>query len=69
MLRLSEQQQQTVLRLAQPLGRCQRNEFFRLVGVAVAAMDVPISDGELYRVATGVQRELLGAPALDGRDL
>jgi hypothetical protein len=55
-----------VLRLAQPLQRHQRGEFFRLIGTAVASMPVPIGDGALHRAATEAQRRLLDPPNLDG---
>jgi hypothetical protein len=64
--RLSEAQQQTVLRLAQPIQRRLQGEYFRAVAVAIAALPTPIGDGELYRVAVECQRKLFDAPVLDG---
>jgi hypothetical protein len=68
MSRLSEAQQQAVLRLAQPLQRHQRGEFFRQVGVAIAALPAPLGDGQVHRLAVDLQRRLLDPPLLDGTE-
>ena len=64
MSRLSQGQQKSLIVLASPLAKHLRGEFYRRVGVAVAAMDAPIGDGEFYRVASRLQREMLDVPCL-----
>ena len=63
MSRLSEAQQQTVLRLAQPLQRHQRGDYFRQIGIVIAGMPT-IGDGELYRLCVQLQRQMLSSPSL-----
>ena len=68
MSRLSEAQQATVLRLAQPLQRHQRGDYFRQVGVLVAGLPMPIGDGELHRILVELQRRFLDPPLLNGTE-
>jgi hypothetical protein len=68
MSRLTESQQAAVLRLAAPLQRHQRGDFFRQVGILVAGLSAPIGDGELHRVLVQLQRRFLDPPLLDGTD-
>jgi hypothetical protein len=65
MPRLTEEQQQIILRLSYPLPPPQRNEFYRRVAVEIASLP-EIGDGALYRLAVGVQRGLIDYPQASG---
>jgi hypothetical protein len=64
---LNEQQQKLILSLARPLPRAMRDQFFARLSAEIAVLPV-LGDGMLYRLAAGVQREMLDPPLLDGAD-
>jgi hypothetical protein len=66
MLRLTEEQQQIILRLSCPLPPPQRNEFYRRVAVEIASLPT-VGDGALYRLASGIQRSMVDYPQTMGR--
>jgi hypothetical protein len=66
-MRLNEEQQRLILTLARPLPRAMRDQFFQRVSAEIAVLPV-LGDGMLYRLAAGVQRQMLDPPILDGAD-
>ena len=65
MSRLSEAQQGMVLRLGHPLPRHLRGEYYRRVGIVIAALPAPIEDGELYRTCASLQKLFFDPPTLE----
>jgi hypothetical protein len=66
-LRLTEEQQALILRLARPLPVQIREAFYQRLSAELVNLPA-IGDGMLYRLAAKVQREMLAPPILDGAD-
>jgi hypothetical protein len=58
-----------VLTLGRVLKRPQRDEFYRRIAVELAQLQAPFGDGQVYKLAAGIQRELFDAPLDGSRDL
>ena len=65
MLRLTEEQQALILRLAHPLPVRIRDAFYQRLSVELQALP-ELGAGAVYRTAARVQREFFDAPVLDG---